>query len=286
MVYEGSRCCVTRILEPPGTDPYAGWCGRTRKLARASFLSYPIDHGKGEGMKVLVAGASGYLGTYIVKELLSRKISVKAIVRNSSSLPIVNTLLEVVEAQVTQRNTLEELFSEVDLVVSSVGITRQKEGLTYMDVDYQANVNLLDEAVKNHVKKFIYISVLNGDKLKHLKMCEAKEAFCEYLNKAPIESCIIRPNGFFSDMGDFLSMAERGKIFLFGDGEHKLNPIDGEDLAQVVVDAIDSSDKEIAVGGPDILTQNEIATLAFQASDKPVKIVHLPIMIQKLTLFF
>jgi hypothetical protein len=45
-----------------------------------------------------------------------------------------------------------------------------------MDVDYQANVNLIDEAKKGGVSKFIYISVLNGDKIRHTKGGEAKMA--------------------------------------------------------------------------------------------------------------
>lgn len=50
-----------------------------------------------------------------------------------------------------------------------------------MDVDYQANVNLINEAKRNGVKKFIYISVLNGEKLRGLKICEAKEKLVDYL---------------------------------------------------------------------------------------------------------
>ena len=63
------------------------------------------------------------------------------------------------------------------MVISTVGITRQKDGFTYMDVDYRENANLLSEAKRSGVKKFIYVSVLNGEKLSNLKICEAKERF-------------------------------------------------------------------------------------------------------------
>ena len=63
------------------------------------------------------------------------------------------------------------------MVISTVGITRQKDGFTYMDVDYRENANLLSEAKRSGVKKFIYVSVLNGEKLSNLKICEAKEIF-------------------------------------------------------------------------------------------------------------
>jgi len=235
--------------------------------------------------KILLAGATGYLGNYIMQELLSRNLKTKIIVRDKSKLKLNNENLEIKETEVTKPEILKYLFEDVRVVISTVGITRQKDGLTYMDVDYQANANLIDEAKKSGVKKFIYISVLNGEKLRHLKICEAKERLGDYLKSSGLEYCIIRPNGFFSDMGDFLKMTKGGKVYLFGDGKLKLNPIHGEDLAKAVVDSINQGENEINIGGPDMLSQNEIAELALKAYGKPVKILHIPDWIRKFALW-
>lgn len=235
--------------------------------------------------KVLLAGATGYLGKYITQELLSRNFKTKIIVRDRSKVNLNHTNLEIKEAEVTKPDALKNIFEDVQFVISAVGITRQKDDLTYMDVDYQSNANLIEEAKKTGVKKFIYISVLNGERLKHLKICEAKERLGDYLKSSGLDYCIIRPNGFFSDMGDFLKMAKGGKVYLFGDGKLKLNPIHGEDLAKVVVDAINQDKNEINIGGPDMLSQNEIAELALNAYSKPIKITHLPDWMRKFALW-
>jgi len=229
-----------------------------------------------EKYKVLVAGATGYLGRFITQELINRGADTTIIVRNKNRINLKAPNLKIIEAQVTQPDTLMGVCDNIDIVISSVGITRQKDGLTYMDVDYQANVNLLNEAKKSKVKKIIYISVLNGDNLRQLKIGEAKEKFVDELKISGLDYCVIRPNGFFSDMADFLNMAKNGRVYLFGNGELKLNPIHGQDLAQVVVDAINQNVKEINIGGPDLLSQNEIGELALKAYSKPVKIIHLP----------
>lgn len=165
-----------------------------------------------------------------------------------------------------------------------MGITRQKDGLTYMDVDYQGNANLLKEALQSNVKAFQYISAINGDKMKHLKIFQAKEKFVVLLQNSPIQSCIMRPNGFFSDMSDFLNMAKKGRVYLFGDGHYKLNPIHGADLAEVCIEKMEAGEKEATAGGPDVFTQNEIATLALQAWQKPIRVTHLPDWIRKLSI--
>lgn len=235
--------------------------------------------------KILVAGASGYLGKYILKELDNWRIPAIALVRDPeklNGLKLAN--LEVVKAEVTWPKSLCDVCKDVDTVISTVGITRQNDELTYLDVDYQANINLLREAKRSGVRKFIYVSVINGDKLRPLKFVEAKERFVDILNVSGLEFTVIRPNSFFSDLRDVLSMAEKGRIVLFGNGESKLNPIHGADLAEVCVRAVAQKDKEIAVGGPDILTQNEIAEMALCAWNKPANIVHVPNMFRSLIL--
>ena len=227
--------------------------------------------------KVLLAGATGYLGSYIAKELQKKAFVTRVIVRNTKSLKDKDLQLsEVVKAELTRPDTIKGCCNNIDVVISTVGITRQKDGLTYMDVDYQANMNLLQEARISGVQKFIYVSVLNGDNLRYLKICDAKERFVEKLKASGLDYCIIRPNGFFSDMVDFFKMAKKGRVYLFDKGELKTNPIHGKDLATVCVDAIYNVDKEILVGGPETLTHQEIALSAFDVLGREPKITYVP----------
>ena len=226
---------------------------------------------------ILIAGATGYLGSHIVKELQDKQINFKVIARDGGKLTKMGlSNNQIITAEVTNPKTLTGQLKGMDVLISTVGITRQKDGLTYMDVDYQANMNLLEEAKRSGIKKFIYISAIHGDQMRHLKIMAAKEKFVDALKASGLDYAIIRPNGFFSDMKDFLEMAKKGKVYLFGNGEFKLNPIHGADLAKVVVAAVESSVKEVIVGGPDILTQNEIGEMALRVQGKSISISHLP----------
>lgn len=234
---------------------------------------------------VLLAGATGYLGKYVAGELVRQNYVTKVIVRNKekfikSCVPV----NEIFSAEVNDKGSMKNAFEEIDIVISTVGITRQKDNLTYMDVDYQANKNLLDLAKENGVKKFIYVSVLQGESLRHTAICNAKEKFVDELKNSGIEYCIIRPSGFFSDMTEFYNMAKKGRVYLFGDGQLKSNPIHGEDLATVCVNAINRSKSEINVGGPEVLTQEEIAKIAFDSLRKKNKITYIPDWVRKFAL--
>ena len=116
------------------------------------------------------------------------------------------------EAEVTQPNTLQGVCKGVHKVISSVGITRQKDGLTYEQVDFQANKNLLDEALREGVRKFIYVSVFKGEAMRHIAIGAAKERFVDTLKASGLDYCIIRPSGFYSDMAVFLKMAKKDNM--------------------------------------------------------------------------
>ena len=235
--------------------------------------------------KVLVAGATGYLGRFVVQEFNRRGYWVRALARNPRKLEetgpfqkpaVIDQVNEVFSGQVTKPETLSGLCDDIDIVFSSVGITRQKDKLTYRDVDYQGNRNILDIALTKSVKKLIYVSVFNVHMLENLAIIRAHEDFVRDLKECGLDYTIIRPTGYFSDMTEFFTMAKSGRVYLVGDGENKINPVHGADLAKVCVDAVTSKEHEIPVGGPVAYTVREIANLAFSALNKRPKVTRIP----------
>ncbi len=233
--------------------------------------------------RVLVVGATGYLGKFIVKELKRRGYWVRVLSRGNKKIePVKQYVDEVFLGEATKPETIRDLCKDIDIVFSSLGITKQKDGLTYMDVDYQGNKNVLNNALSKNVSKFMYVSVLNSDKLHQLKIIKAKERFTQELKEADIPHMIVRPNGFFSDMTELLNMAKRGRVYLFGNGEYRCNPIHGADLAKACVERLASNGGEFDIGGPEILTQNEIALQGFEVLNKKPKITYIPLWINSL----
>jgi uncharacterized protein YbjT (DUF2867 family) len=228
--------------------------------------------------RVLVAGATGYLGGFVARELKSRGHFVRALARSPQKLGTLRGALDdVFVGQVTRPGTLEGVCDGVDVVFSSVGITRQKDGLTFEDVDYQGNKNLLEAARNAGVEKFVYVSVFDGPHLRELDIVRAHEDFVQVLQASGLGYAVIRPTGYFSDMGEFFEMARRGRVYLVGPGDKRSNPIHGADLAVTCVDAVGGDRHEIDVGGPEILSYREIAELAFRALDRPARITSVPV---------
>lgn len=241
--------------------------------------------------RVVIAGATGYLGKYAVKAFKERGYWVRVLTRSRERLlepgPFTAPALseedmdDIFIGEVTKPVTLEGLMDGIDLVYSSVGISRQRDGLTFEQVDYQCNRNLIDLAVAGGTKRFVYVSMEGAESLMHLAITQAHEKVVAELQQSGLDYRIVRPCGYFSDMGVLYDMASKGRSFLVGDGANLMNPIHGRDLAEVCVDTAEGDELEVAAGGPDIMTQREAAALAFEVVGKPVKITVIPMWLAR-----
>jgi uncharacterized protein YbjT (DUF2867 family) len=236
--------------------------------------------------KIVIAGSTGHLGKALVEVGIKRGFQIRALARHPEVLNIYksNKLFEITKADVTRPEELTGILDGFEAIITTIGITRQKDKVSFMDIDYQANLNLLLEAKRSNVKKFIYTSGFGVEHNLDIALYYAKHEFEGELKKGGIPYVIIRPTGFFSDILEFFKMAKKGRIILLGHGNNSMNPIDPLDLAEFFYDHIDDVDKIIPVGGPDIMKINDIAKLAFEVLDIKPKIIHLPSFLVKLLL--
>jgi uncharacterized protein YbjT (DUF2867 family) len=241
--------------------------------------------------RVLVAGATGYLGKYAVRAFKQRGYRVRVLTRSRERLyepgPFTAPALtdadmdDVFVGEVSKPETLAELMDDIDIVYSSIGISRQRDGLTFEEVDYQCNRNLIDLCAGTDVSMFVYVSMQGAENIMQLAITQAHERVVKDLKRSSLEYRIVRPCGYFSDMGVLYDMAAKGRSFLVGEGNNLMNPIHGQDLAEICVDTAEGDDLEVEAGGPEIMTQREAVELAFEVVGKPVKITVIPMWLAR-----
>jgi uncharacterized protein YbjT (DUF2867 family) len=92
---------------------------------------------------------------------------------------------------------------------------------------------------------------------------------------------IVRPTGFFSALGELVTMARKGPVPLLGTGASKSNPIHDADLAEVCARAIEGGSSLEEVGGPEVLSRRQMTEAAFEALGKPPALRSAPVALAK-----
>ncbi len=113
---------------------------------------------KRDGQRVLVTGASGFLGTRLVEMLCEKGYLVRALVRKLSNIERLKGLpVEIMYGDVGSIESLRPVFEGVDFVVHAAADTegREEEGET---VTVQGTRNVIDLCRQNGVKRLVYIS--------------------------------------------------------------------------------------------------------------------------------
>lgn len=231
--------------------------------------------------RVFVAGATGMLGREVVKMLVARGHKVRALTRDPERAKgLVDVERHIGDA--LEPESLRAAFEGIDIVFSSVGapVSIDLKGWTgYRGVDIPANTNLIEAAKAAGVKRFVYVSAHVIPETAGYAYFAAHEEVARRVLASGMDGRVLRPTAFFSALRPFVEMAKAGKtVPVLGDGSFRSNPIADVDLAESAVDVLirDDAPREQSLGGPDVLTRQEIAGLACDAVGRPRRLRNVP----------
>jgi nucleoside-diphosphate-sugar epimerase len=240
-------------------------------------------------MRILVTGGGGFLGTWIIKELLKNP---KYIVTNISRhvYPHLEDMgVPTIRGDITRKEDVERALSQgfdaIFHVAALAGVWGKYE--TYYSINYLGTKNLIDEARSKGVSRFIYTStpsvvfgkedILDGNEElaypeKFLTAYAQTKALAERLvlssnDSATFMTCAIRPHLIWGP-GDphlfprVIQRGREGKLKIVGDGENLVDISYVENAALAHVRAFEALESHSRVCGQ----------AYFIGQEKPVKL--------------
>ena len=228
-------------------------------------------------MKIVLAGAYGNLGSDIFKELLKNNHEVAALDLMQRELELDGNY-SFTQVDVAKPESLKGTCDGADLVISTVGLTKCSATVTNYEIDYQGNLNILNEAKAAGVKQFVYISVIKADEAPDVPLVHSKYLFEEELKKSGLSYVILRPTGYFYDIIKvFRPMIEKGAVTLLGKEDVHANVISTEDFAEFIVKHMLDENVTYEIGGTETYSYEEIAKMCFEAAGKEAVIKRAPV---------
>jgi uncharacterized protein YbjT (DUF2867 family) len=240
-------------------------------------------------MMIVVTGASGYLGSHIAKRLVEMEKPTRAMVRNRQAAGKEERLkdlsVEWVEADVTRPETLGPAMDGATAVIHTVAIAVETGGRSYETINYQGTVNAVEAAKAANVRRFINISQLGAASDLPYRFLASKGKAQEYVAASDLDWTAFRPSVIWGPEDEFANTFARLVPFspiiypIIGDEKAAFQPVWVEDVATSVVKAVDDPGtigKEYELGGPEILTLEEIERRALEAVGAKRRMVRFP----------
>jgi len=254
-------------------------------------------------MRVLVTGATGYVGSYILRALLDTEHTPRALVRDSEeALAVTDDDLEVVRGDVTSPSSLEDCAAGCDAVIHLVGILEENpaRGGTYERIHVDGTRHVVDAARTAGVRRFVHMSANGARAEGGTGYQETKWRAEQIVIDAGFDHwTIFRPSLLFGppDPGrpEFASQVLRDLVRpfpilpVFGDGTYELQPVHVRTVADAFVQALstDAAHGETYVAaGPDRFPYVEVLDrIAKGAGLNPKPKLYIPMPLARLGVY-
>ncbi|MBL7147638.1 MAG: NAD(P)-dependent oxidoreductase [Nanoarchaeota archaeon] len=232
-------------------------------------------------MNILVIGGTGFVGKYLVKELIRNKYNIRCLVINKKLEPIKNT--EFVYGDIRNKDSLKKAVENIDVIIHLASIINPKDPNIY-NVNVNGSKNLIKVCDK---QKIIYISsaaVKNKflDNYGKTKL-EAENLF---LN-SNLKTIVLRPGMIYAkDSPGFNHILRYTNMFPFipivGNGKYNISLVYINDVIKTIINIIKKdifNNKAYDLTGEKISFNNLVSLI----SKKPN--IHIPIFICKIIAF-
>lgn len=247
-------------------------------------------------MRVLLTGASGFIGGRLLEALLRGGHRVVTVSRRSTA-PGVGAVQHLSKdfSHALSPSDWGGAVQDIDVVINAVGILRERGGQRFDTLHHRAPAALFRAAAAAGVPRVVQISALGADEAAGTPYHRSKKAADDVLRTLPLEGIIVQPSLVFGPGGAsaamFTMQASQPLIPLPGNGTQVVQPIHIDDLVELVMllatrpeVARGYAGKRLAAVGPAPVTLREFYARLRQAMGirAPARYLTVPMGIMRL----
>ena len=240
-------------------------------------------------MKVTVFGATGFVGSYLIDELVAQGHLPVALVRPGSEPRLRHAeRCRVICGDIGDSTAVTDSVSGCDAVIYNIGILREypRRDIRFQTLHFEGARRAMDAATEQGVKRFLLMSA-NGVRADGTAYQRTKYLAEEYLKTTQLDWTIFRPSVVFGDPRGKMEFATQlydeiiglplplplfhAGLLPTGAGRFALSPIHVTDVAKVFVRALgmpETAGRSYALGGPQALDWKTILTRIAQATGR------------------
>jgi uncharacterized protein YbjT (DUF2867 family) len=238
---------------------------------------------------ILLTGATGTVGTALLRRLTADARPVRALVRDQRGLGDQRVRVQIALGDLADPPSFRNALRGVNTVVHLAASIRDQPRASIEELNAVATLRLVRAAERAGVERFVFFSALNARHHSRTRFFRAKALGEEAVEASAMETTVFRPSIIYTPGDPWLTLLDRlsrlPAMPVSGSGRAVFEPVWAEDVAAAVMHALSngtSSNFELA--GPELLSYDDIVRVALRASQRRRRLLHVPLPIVRASL--
>jgi uncharacterized protein YbjT (DUF2867 family) len=230
---------------------------------------------------ILVVGATGQLGSVVVKDLLQQKRSVRILVRPGSDYePLVKAGARAVFGDLKAPITLIDALRGVETLITTANSAQRGGDDNVQNIDLIGNRHLVNSAKTVGIKHFIFVSSAQADDKSESSILQAKKKTENHLIQSGMNYTIVAPEPLIETwfkMSVLPSIKGNRPLTLVGDGNRHHSFVSIHDVSSFITASVGNPSTRnmyMPVGGPQTTSWNEMIGLCEKLMGKKIPVTH------------
>jgi uncharacterized protein YbjT (DUF2867 family) len=268
---------------------------------------------------VLLTGATGMVGSLLLRRLVAEGTQVRCLVRDPRRLGAQRVRVQIALGDLADPRSFRNALRGVDTVIHLAASKRDQPRGSIEEINGIATWRMVEAAERLGAERFVFFSVLGASTYHRARLFRAKALAEQAVREARLHSTVFAASIVYAPNDRWLSLLERMALLplvpVSGKGRALFQPIWAEDAADCVIASLrarpgeqrstqtgsadsapgasrssglgveNSADHQrFELAGPDTLSRDEIVRVALDSIDRSRPLVHLPTPIVSRTL--
>lgn len=238
---------------------------------------------------ILLTGATGTVGSALLRRLTADGQPVRALVRDQRGLGDQRVRVQIALGDLANPPSFRNALRGVDTVVHLAASIRDQPHASIEELNAVATLRLVRAAERAGVRRFVFFSALNARHHSRTRFFRAKALAEEAVEASAMETTVFHPSIIYTPGDPWLTLLDRlsrlPAVPVSGSGRAVFEPVWAEDVAEAVVHALSNgTSSSFELAGPELLSYDDIVRVALRSSRRRRRLLHVPLPIVRASL--
>jgi uncharacterized protein YbjT (DUF2867 family) len=243
---------------------------------------------------LLLTGATGLVGSALLRRLVGEGTQVRCLVRDPRRLGAQRVRVQIALGDLTDPPSFRNALRGVRTVVHLAASIRDQPRGSIEELNGIATWRMVQAAERSGVERFVFFSALDASTHHRARFFRAKALAEQAVTEASLDSTVFAPSIVYAPGDPWLTLLERLALLpivpVSGRGRALYQPIWAEDVADCVIASLRAPDGErrsetrrasdrrvrYELAGPETLSHNDIVRAVLRSLNRRRPLVHVP----------